>query len=233
MLAVPLLLGVAASRPSPWQAVLSVTAISGYLASSAALDWIRARRRVYLEPAAVFGTVFAVTGCALLAAFPELVAVAGVVGLAAALAGWVAMAGHPRSLVAGLAQVAQAVALVPAAAVVAGPVDGSTVARAALVAGLYLVSSVLVVRSMIRERGNRRFLAASIGYHAVVVAVEAWMLPWVYALLALGLTLRAAALPALQVRLEGGARRLRPIHLGLVEAASAALLLLVTFLVRF
>ncbi len=233
MLAVPLLLGVAASRPGPWQAVLSVTAISGYLASSAALDWIRARRRAYLEPAAVFGTVFVVSGTVLLAAFPRLIVVAGIVGPAAVVAGWAAMTGHPRSLVASLAHVAQAIVLVPAAAVVAGPVNGPTVARAALVAGLYLVSSVLVVRSMIRERGNRGFVAASIGYHAVVVAVEAWLLPWVYALLALGLTLRAAALPVLQVRLEGGARRLRPIHLGLVEIASSVALLLLAFLVRF
>ena len=233
MLAVPFLLGIAASRPSPWQALLLVTAGSGYLASSAALDWIRARRRAYLEPAALFGAVFVVSGLVLLAAFPRLILAGFVLGPAAAIAAWAATAGRPRSLAASLAQAAEALVLVPAAAAVAGPIDGPTVARATLVAGLYLVSSVLVVRSMIRERGNSRFVAASIGYHLLVVLVEAWLLPWVYAVLALGLAVRAAVLPVLQARLADGPRRLRPIHLGLMEIAASASLVLVAFLVRF
>ena len=233
MLAVPFLLGVAAGRPSAWQAPLLAAAVSGYLASSASLDWIRARRRAYLEPAAVFGAIFAVSGLVLLAAFPRLILVVVVGGPAAAVAGWAAMTGRPRSLVASLAQAAEALMLVPAAAIVAGVGDGPTIARATLVAGLYLVSSVLVVRSMIRERGNGRFVAASIGYHVAVVAVEAWLLPWVYAALALALAVRAAVLPALQLRLADGPRRLRPIHLGLVELAASTALVLVAFLIRF
>ena len=233
MLAVPFLLGIAASHPSPGQAVLAVTAVSGYLASSAALDWTRVRRSAYVAPAVVFGALFLGTGGLLLLVFPTLAAAAAVVGTAAAVALGVTLAGHPRSLVASLAQVAEAIVLVPATAVVAGPVAWPAVARATLVAGLYLVSSLLVVRSMIRERGNRGFIAVSIGYHAGALALEAWLLPWVYALLALGLLLRAAALPLLQACLDGGPRRLRPIHLGLVEIAASAAILLAAFVVRF
>ena len=233
MLAVPFLLGIAASRPSPWQAVLAVTAVSGYLASSAALDWTRARRSAYVAPAVVFGALFLGSGSLLLLLFPALTAAAAVVGAAAAVALGVTLVGHPRSLVASLAQVAESMVLVPVAAVVAGPVAWPPVARATLVAGLYLVGSLLMVRSMIRERGNRGFIAASIGYHAGALALEAWVLPWVYAVLALGLLVRAAALPVLQSRLDGGPRRLRPIHLGLVEIAASTAILVVAFVVRF
>ncbi len=233
MLAVPFVLGIAASRPSPWQAVLAVTAVSGYLASSAALDWTRARRSAYLAPAVVFSALFLASGGVLLLAFPALAAAAAVVAVAGALALGVTVAGHPRSLVASLAQAAEAIVLVPAAAVVTGSVAWPTVARATLVAGLYLVSSILVVRSMIRERGNRGFVVVSIGYHAGAAALEAWLLPWAYAVLALGLLLRAAALPVLQARLAGGVRRLRPVHLGLVEIVASAAILVVAFVVRF
>ena len=233
MLAVPFVLGIVASHPSPWQAVLAVTAVSGYLASSAALDWTRARRSAYVAPAVVFGALFLGSGGLLLLVFPALAAAAAVVAVAAAAVLGVTLAGHPRSLVASLSQAAEAIVLVPAAAVVAGPVAWPTAARATLVTGLYLVSSLLVVRSMIRERGNRGFVVVSIGYHAGAAALEAWVLPWVYAVLALGLLLRAAVLPLLQARLDGGPRRLRPLHLGLVEIAASTAILVVAFVVRF
>ena len=233
MLAVPFLLGILAGRPSAWQGLLAVTAVGGYLASSAALDWTRARRAAYLRPAAVFGMLFLVSGLVLLVAFPVLGPIAAAAAVAALVALGAAVGGHPRSLVASLAQAAEALLLVPAAALVSGSVDGAAVARATLVAGLYLASSILVVRSMIRQRGNGAFLAASVGYHVGAVLVEAWLLPWAYAAVALLFGMRAVALPALQARLADGPRRLRPIHVGLVEMVAAALLLVVAALVRF
>jgi YwiC-like protein len=234
MLAVAALLGIAASHFDPRQLVLSVTAVSGYLASSAGLDWIRAHRRAYLEPVAVFGFVCLASGVPLLVAFPSLAVVGLVVVAGAAVTAGMARLGHPRSLVASLAQAAQAACLVPAMALVAGAAsEPPTVVRATLVAGLYLAGSVLVVRSMIRERGNRSFRAVSIGYHVGVVIVEAWLLPAPYAVLAAALVLRTAGLPALQDRLAGGPHRLRPIHLGLVEFAASAALATLAFLVGF
>ncbi|MGC8634081.1 MAG: YwiC-like family protein [Candidatus Limnocylindrales bacterium] len=233
MLAVPFLLGIAASRPSAWQLLLALTAVSGYLASGAVLDWTRARRAAYGPPALVFGTLFALSGVLLLVAFPALLPVAAVVGAAAALVLGVTVAGHPRSLLASLGQASEAVVLVPAAALVSGAPVWLPVARATLVAGLYLVSSILVVRSMIRERGHRDFAALSLGYHVGAVALEAWLLAPAYAALAAAFLLRAATLPWLQARLASGPRHLRPIHVGLVELATAVALVLVAFCVRF
>lgn len=233
MLAIPLLLGVAVSRPSPWQLVLAVASVAGYLASSATLEWLRSRRTSrYLAPIGLYGIVLGMTGVGLLAAHPWLAATLLVIVPAAGIALRESFSGRPRSLVASLAQVAQALVLVPASAGISGSADGPSILRATLVAGIFLVGTVLVVRSLIRERDNPAFIAVSIGFHLVAVVVEALLLPAAYAVLALVLAFRAAALPVLQRRLADGPRRLRPIHVGIAEMVASMLLVAISLLVR-
>ena len=50
MLAVPLLLGIAATAPSAWHLLLAVAALAGYLAAATAQAWLRARRRPSFVP---------------------------------------------------------------------------------------------------------------------------------------------------------------------------------------
>ncbi len=233
MLAVPILLGVAGSRPVAAHLILAAVAVLGYLASSATIGWIRARRGGYLGPMMAYGAGFTLAGLALLAAHPELLATLIVLLPALVALVTISWAGHPRSLAAGLAQVTLGLVLVPAAAIVAGSPDWTSVGRATLAAGAYLVGAVLVVRSLIRERGNNRFAALSIGCHLGAVAVEAILLPLAYALLAVAFTLRAAALPALRRRLADGLRRVRPVHLGLIELTASTALVVVAWTVRF
>jgi hypothetical protein len=127
--------------------------------------------------------------------------------------------------------VAQALVLVPAAAFVSGSFDIERVIPAAAVAGGYLVGTVLVVRSVLRERGNGAFAGLSIGFHVVLAGLALATLPIAYGLLAAALALRAAALPVLQRRLAGGRRPLRPIHVGVVEIVASIAVVAVAFLV--
>jgi O-antigen/teichoic acid export membrane protein len=142
--------------------------------------------------------------------------------------------GTRRDLANSLAQAATAIVLVPAAALVSESAEVGRVALATVVAAIYLVGTVLVVRSVLRERGNQAFAALSIGAHGLVaigaaVATLERALPWPYTALAIALALRAAALPALQRRWAGSARPLRPIHVGIVEIVSAACLVTLAF----
>jgi hypothetical protein len=165
--------------------------------------------------------VLAGSGSLLLVQLPEL-AVVGVAVVGASLVTIaLALAGHPKSVVVSLVEVAQAIALVPAAAIIAGTLDEPSTTRATIAAGLYLVGSVLLVRSMIRARGNAWFLAASIGFHAIGVVAAAWLLPWPFAFFAAGLLGRAIALPVIQ----HGGRRGPPVrdHIGLVRSRRRAL----------
>lgn len=232
MLAVPLLLGIAATAASPWHLVLAVAAVAGYLAAATAQAWLRARRRPSFAPSlALYGGVLAATGALLVVAFPALLLAVVVVVPAGALVVGGARPGTPRDLANSLAQTAIALVLVPAAAHVSEAWETDAVLRATLVAAGYLGGTVLVVRSVIRERGNRGFTALSVGFHAALVVPAALLLPWAYAACAAGLALRAIALPLVERRRAGTGRPLRPIHVGIVEIAASTVLVGLAFAV--
>lgn len=233
ILAVPLLLGIAAAGATLAHAWLALAAVSAYLFSVPFIDWLRTRRPELLRPAAVFGVVLAACGIPLVVQHAELAIVAALVGGAGLATAALTVAGHPKSVLVSLLEVAQAIALVPAAAIVAGTLDAPPTWRATLAAGLYLGGSVLVVRSMIRARGDARFLAASVAFHAAGLLLAAMFLPLPYALLAAALLARAIALPVLAARLATGQHRLRPIHIGLVEIAASATLVTFAFALGF
>ena len=230
MLAVPLMIGVAVSRPAPGHLLLAATAVAGYLASATGQAWLRARRRDALaRPLAVYLGTLAVLGLGLVIAWPALLAGAVILIPTSALVVAGARPGTRRDLVNSLAQAAQALVLVPSAAEVAGAFEPARVAVATLIAGAYLGSTVLVVRSMLRERDNTAFARASTGYHLALIVAGILLGPaWV--ILAVGLAVRAAALPVIGRRRAAAGRALKPVHLGTVEMVAAVAVVLVAFL---
>ncbi len=233
ILAVPLLLGVAATRPSAWHLVLGLAAAGAYLGSVAVLEWSRTRRAGWLRPAAAFGVPFVIAGLLLVAVEPRLIVIAAFAGATSIAILLAVPRDGPRGFFVGLLEIAQALALAPAAALVSDAFEPRATALATFAAALYLVGSLLVVRSLIRERGNRAFLGASLAYHVVAVALAVWFLPLPYAVLMALLLLRAALLPATQAQLGPGPRRLRPIHVGLVEIVASLSLVGLGFVVGF
>jgi hypothetical protein len=234
MLAVPLLLGVAATAPSGWQIILAIAAVAGYLVAATAQAWLRARRRPSFVPSLVaYGAVVVVSGTVLLVAFPALALAAIVVIPAGALVVGGARPGTPRDLANSLGQTAIALVLVPAAGAVSGAWEADAVVRATLVAAGYLIGTVLVVRSVIRQRGNRAFAGLSVGFHAAVTVAAAATLAWPWAVYFAGLTCRAVALPLVERRWSGGARPLRPVHVGIVEIVASTALVVLAFAVPF
>jgi hypothetical protein len=232
MLLLPVLLGVAASTPSPWQLAVAAAALAAYLASATAQTWSRSRRPPeYLRPIAVYGAVTAVLASILLVAFPAL-ALAGVVVIPS---GFVvfrgAQPGTRRDLANSLLQVAQSLVLVPATAWVSGEWDVARVVALTCVAAGYGLGTVLVVRSVLRERGNEAFARLSAGFHVSLVIAAALWLPLPYAVVATGLTARAVVLPIAQRRLARGPRPLRPVHVGIVEMVASLAVVIVSFAV--
>jgi hypothetical protein len=230
MLLLPVLLGVAASAPNPWQLVVAITALAAYLASVTAQTWARSRRPpAYRLPIAVYGTVAVVLGVILLVAFPPLALAAVVVVPTGLLVFRGARPGSRRDLANSLAQVAQALVLVPVTAWVSGTWDPERVIAYTCVAAGYQLGTVLVVRSVLRERGNDAFAALSVAFHVLLVVLAALFLPAAYAVVAAGLAVRAAALPLAQRRMAGGVRQLRPIHVGIVEIVASLSVVVVSF----
>jgi hypothetical protein len=232
MLLLPVLVGVAVSRPNAWQAVLGATALSAYLASAALQAWSRGRHHpAYRPPMLAFGAACILLGALLLAAFPALALSLVVLAPTAVMVFRGAQPGTPRDLANSAAQVAQALVLVPATAWVSGAFEPSRVVLGTLVAAGYLVGTVLVVRSVLRERGNRGFAVLSASFHVALVAAAAFVLPAAYALLAAALAARAIVLPIAQRRWAGGPHPLRPLHVGVVEIVASVAVVVVAFAV--
>ena len=222
MLALPLLLGIAASRPTGWHIVLAGAAVSGYLASTTAQTWARARARErYTAPLLVYAGTAAVLALALVVTHPVLLLALLVLVPAGAITLVATNLGRARGAAASFAQVAQALVLVPAAAALAGPLNSPPVAKATFLAAVYLVGTVLAVRSVIREQGNAGFAAISVGFHVAATGVGAVLLPPPFVTLLGVLTIRAALLPIVQARRRGTANPLRPIHVGMLEMVLA------------
>lgn len=230
MLLLPVLLGVAASHLSPWHLALAGAALAGYLASTTLQTWSRGRRPpAYRAPLVAYGTAFAVLGLLLVITFPALLATLLVVVPTSLIVFRGAQPGTRRDLVNSVTQVVQALVLVPAAAWVSGEFDPPRVLAFTLVSAGYLFGTVLMVRSVLRERGNGSFAAGSAAYHVALVAVAAATLPIAYPILGAGLAGRAIALPVLQRRLASGPKPLRPIHVGIVEIVSSIAVVVVAF----
>jgi hypothetical protein len=230
MLATPLLLGVAASQPAPGQVLVALAAVAGFLTSATAQAWLRSRRSpAYRRTLVLYSGCFAICGVVLVVGWPALLLSILVLGPATAVILRGSRPGTPRDLANSLAQVAQAVVLVPVAAWVSGVWDADAVARMTLVAGAFLVGEVLVVRSVLRERASARFAGLSVGYHAVLVVAAAAALPTAYLVLASVLLLRAALLPAVQRRWAATSPPLKPVHVGLLELACSVALVVVGF----
>ena len=232
MLALPILVGVAASRFVPGQLLLAGAAVAAYLASATLQAWLRARRRPsYIPSIMVYGAAAALLGIPLLVLEPRLMLTAVVVVPAGALTLTAARPGTPRDLMLSLAHIAEASVLVPAAMLVAGETRTWVLAAATAIATAEMAGSVLAVRSVIRERDNPGFAVRSVGYHLVITLAAAATLPLAYAALGAGLTARAVALPLVRRRLAASGRGLQPLQIGLVETLASAALVAVALAV--
>jgi len=233
MLALPLVVGLIlrpADAGSGWHlAPLAGCWIIGYLAFTAATVWLKApasRRAQHLRPVLVYGSVSGGFGIVTLALVDRgilwwLLAFLPLIGAAL----WLALLRRDRTLASGALTVAAAslVTLVvcfdtPAALLAAWgtPAANHALAMAALIFG-YEFGTVFSVKTMIRERGDAGWLAASIGWHAFCTlgaAALAWSgaVGWIWVVFFAATVVRAWLLPAL-----GRTRTIRPLVIGLVE----------------
>lgn len=194
MLALPFAVGVACSRPVWLHLPLGVAWFGGYLFSYYALLAVKTGKPGRVAPQLrLYGAVTALPALAVVALRPEVLAFAPAFAALLAVNALLARRHDDRALVGGIASVVQSCLMVPAAAVVAGtpPQDVAVPALAVLA---YFTGSLLYVKTMIRNRGERAFLWGSVGYHAVVAAV-ATVVAWPLGVLGGWLLVRAGWLP--------------------------------------
>ncbi|RNE49571.1 YwiC-like family protein [Corynebacterium alimapuense] len=135
-----------------------------------------ARRARYLRPLTVYGSVSLVALVVALVISPQLLWWALPFAPLVLIAVWETLQHRPRSLLSGVSTTLASALLVPVLAM-AGlgaetPIDVplSAWGSAAFLA-LYFSGTIPFVKTMIRQRGNRRYLIGSISYHVVAAAL--------------------------------------------------------------
>lgn len=214
MLVVPYLVGVLFAGPSWPQLPLLVAWFGGYLLSYYVFLAVKTRQPSRVGPQLLVYSAVTVPAAVLVVVVrPELLGFAPLYALLAAVNASYAWRRSERALLNDLASVVQGALMVPVAAGAAG-VAPSAVLAPFVVVLLYFAGTVLYVKTMIRERGDPRYLRGSIAYHlaaGVVVGVIAWPLavPFGWFLM------RAAWLPH---------RSLTPKRIGMIEIANCVAL---------
>jgi hypothetical protein len=224
MLLLPFAAGVWLAGPAWAHLPLFGLWFVGYLAFYALGRWLRSRRRPAANrPLLVYGLATLPFALATLVVAPRLLRWAPAYAPLLAVSVWLTVRGRERSLANDTATVVAAT-LMAAVAYDAG--DGGDWPRLWLVAGVllaYFLGTVLYVKTMIRERGRRGYIAASVGYHlaatagAVGLAVvdrSSWWLPAVW----LALVGRVVAGPWANARRD---RPLRPVVVGVGEIVAS------------
>lgn len=137
------------------------------------------RRRKYLAPVYVYGTVCLVALLVVLLAHPATAWWALPYAPLVAVAVYETLRGRSRSMLSGASTTIASALLVPVLADVGGAelawTHGATVSAAFL--ALYFSGTIPFVKTMIREKGNASFLRLSVGVHVfslVAVAVMVW-----------------------------------------------------------
>ncbi len=241
MLSLPLVVGwilrVRDGAPAAPQLLLVAGCwVFGYFAFNAVSVWLKApprRRAAAQQPMRVWsGLTVAFGAAAIVAVGPALLWWAVAFGPLVAGALWLAATRRERSLAGGALTVAAASLMVLVIRFVtpdtflsewATPTGAAALVHTGFVFG-FLFGTVLYVKTMIRERGSVRWLAASIGWHGLLVLVAALAgVGWVWPVLFAATLLRAWLMPWLAAR-----RTVRPLAIGLVEIANTLAFVAVT-----
>jgi hypothetical protein len=215
MLAVPYFAGLIAAGYRWPDLPLAGAWLSGYLLSYFVFQAIKSRRPArYRTQHLLYAGVAAPLTALVVAARPAVLWYAPAYAALFAVNAWYAARRRERALANDLAAVLQSCLIVPVVATIAGR-PPATVLPVFVLCLAYFAGTVLYVKTMIRERGNRTYRRWSAGYHVVALGAAVWVSPWAAVLFA-WLLARAILLPT---------RGWSPRRAGLVEMANCLMLL--------
>ena len=213
MLTVPLVVGAIRSGLTWAHLLLLVAWFSAYFAFYATGLWLKSRRKArYRPPVIAYAASTAALGLPLVAWHPELLRWAVVFAPLLAVSLGYSVRRDDRAILNDLLTTGAASVMVVVAAGLGragtppGPLGDLTdpawfpgggdadLWRVTLVVALYFAGTAFYVKTMIRERGSRGWLAASIAWHVGTLAVAAAVWPPAAWLMAVAL-LRAVVVP--------------------------------------
>jgi hypothetical protein len=222
MLLSPLAVGVTAGGPRWVHIPLALFWLIGYFAFFATTLWLKANRRAKWFPPVRFYTLLAIPfGLIVLLIQPQVIRWIPAFLPPLAIGLWAASRRRDRDLLAGISTVVGACIMTLVAFDLGSHGLSAQAYELAIAQMLYFVGTVFYVKSAIREKDNKSFLALSIAFH-LIATVSVWFLsPWL-ALVFFGLTLRAGFVPPLHPS---------PKSLGIMEIVATVAVALVSLVV--
>lgn len=221
MLLVPYVVGVVMAGLDWVHVPLLVAWLAGYLWSYYAALAVKTRRLSRVrDQVLLYGAVTLPAALVVVAARPRVLVFAPFYAALLAVNAWFSWRRDDRAAANDLVSVVLGCLMIPVAAIVAGA-SPAGLWDAFVIVFAYFAGTVLYVKTMVRERGRRGYLVASIAFHAVaavVAALVAWPLGVLFALF----LVRAVLAPRYA---------LSPKQIGFIEiGGSVALLVLVPLL---
>lgn len=197
MVSAPLLTGILSTGPQWPHVPLAAFWVLGYFAFYATGLWLKSRRRPrYRAPVVMYGATAALAGLVTLVVEPRLLRWAPLFVIPLGVGLYSAATRHERSLLSGVSTTVGSCLMVLVAHDAGGGTAWSRAWLLAAVLALYFVGTVLYVKTLIRERGNRRYWWLSVGHHVVAAAALTSVSPGLGVVFAV-LAVRAAVVPRL------------------------------------
>lgn len=215
MLVMPFLFGMFASKPVWLHAPLFLGWLLVYLFSYPFLQWLRTKKkRTYIGPMRLYGGLLIPTGVLLIVLEPALARWIPLFIPLFLVNAYFAIRNRERALINDLAAVVQFSLIVFVAYQAGGGTDWTPAVERFALSVLYFTGTVFYVKTMIREKHNRKYYAYSVGYHlAFLIAAALWFPSWLLPPLAV-LLVRAVWSPRAKMSVK---------QIGMLEFAYSAL----------
>ncbi|MGG6313040.1 YwiC-like family protein [Paenibacillus macerans] len=200
MLVVPFLFGMLASTPGGIHVLLFACWLLIYLLMFPLLQWIRTGKAArFRPPVLLYGALLIPAAIGLVWVRPGVVVMALMFLPLFAVNAYYAKQKRERALLNDIAAIVQFSLMVFLSFELGGGTDYRLAAELFLISTGYFIGTVFYVKTIIRERNNKRFYFYSVFYHLAMALLALWLLPPALLLAALVLLARAAWFPRTKI----------------------------------
>ncbi|MNI13748.1 hypothetical protein D3C73_669820 [compost metagenome] len=203
MLIIPFLFGIIASAPDLVHILLFACWLLIYLLMFAVLQWVRTKKtKLYRKPILVYTLLLIPFALWLVLLRPVIVVLALLFVPLFFVNAFYAKQKRERALVNDIAAIIQFSIMVFISFRMGEGTDYGLAVKLFLISLLYFVGTAFYVKTIIREKNNKRFYYYSIVYHIVLLVLSFCLLPWVTAIAAAVLLLRAIYFPRIGITVK-------------------------------
>ncbi|MNO61058.1 hypothetical protein D3C76_516940 [compost metagenome] len=203
MLIIPFLFGMIASNPTPDHIILFTCWLIIYLLMFAVLQWIRTKKtRFYRKPVLVYSVLLMPCAVWLVLLHPFIVVLALLFLPLFIVNAYFARKKKERALLNDIAAIIQFSLMVFISFYIGEGTDYRLATALFIVSIFYFVGTAFYVKTIIREKNNKRFYYYSIGYHVILILLSLWFLPWTMVAASAILLLRAIWLPRIGITVK-------------------------------